>query len=97
MNLAGIERLNHLTELRVENGYRIKNLKSKSLKKMTVDQYALSKLSVKGVPNLTAFSVIPKNELKDDEGYSSVKKPLVDFSDVKKIKTLHYDYEPSIH
>ena len=97
MNLAGIERLNHLTELRVENGYRIKNLKSKSLKKMTVDQYALSKLSVKGVPNLTAFSVIPKNELKDDEGYSPVKKPLVDFSDVKKLKTLHYDYEPSIH
>ena len=97
MNLAGIERLNHLTELRVENGYRIKNLKSKSLKKLTVDQYALSKLSVKGVPNLTAFSVIPKNELKDDEGYSPVKKPLVDFSDVKKLKTLHYDYEPSIH
>ena len=97
MNLAGIERLSHLTELRVENGYRIKNLKSKSLKKMTVDQYALSKLSVKGVPNLTAFSVISKNELKDDEGYSSVKKPLVDFSNVKKLKTLHYDYEPSIH
>ena len=95
MNLAGIERLNHLTELRVENGYRIKNLKSKSLKKLTVDQYALSKLSVKGVPNLTAFSVNPKNEISKESGrgYSAVKDPLTDFSGNRKLVSLYYSYK----
>ncbi len=98
IDFSGIQKLKWLKKLSISQGYRVKNLKSKFIKEMYVDQYALSGLNLKNVPNLQKFYVEPEDESDDDAesvSYNPVKKPLRDFSCLPKLRVLHYDYDES--